>query len=172
MKHGDKFRFYYIVYHIRPGRSKFSPLSWFMNLVDRIPWMGKALIPPPLLSSKRRPHFKTRKWSCDPTWPEVKNNCAGEGQQQITALVSAPWLGVRPVAVSLYRQDNTTQKKRRLTSIHGAEFEPPVPMFELQRAEFITRLLSVTKYRLVIGFQEYTPLSVKDIRRFAIIYIN
>jgi hypothetical protein len=46
----------------------------------------------PLLLSKRRPHFKTRKslgrtniWSW-PTGPETKNDCAGEDQQQFTGL--------------------------------------------------------------------------------------
>jgi hypothetical protein len=47
----------------------------------------------PLLSSKRRPHFKTRKSvertkirSWVPTGPETKNVYAGEGQQQFTEL--------------------------------------------------------------------------------------
>jgi hypothetical protein len=47
----------------------------------------------PLLSSKRRPQLKTRKslertkvWSSVPTRRLTKNDCAGEGQQQFTAL--------------------------------------------------------------------------------------
>jgi hypothetical protein len=43
--------------------------------------------------SKRRPHFKTHKylgknghiWSWVPTGPTTNNDCAGEGQQQITS---------------------------------------------------------------------------------------
>jgi hypothetical protein len=47
----------------------------------------------PLLSSKRRPHFKTSKnverrqiWSWVPTGSKTKNNCASDGQQQFTRL--------------------------------------------------------------------------------------
>jgi hypothetical protein len=43
-----------------------------------------------LLSSNRRPHFKTYKWSWVPAGPETENDCAGEDQQQITALL---WFG-------------------------------------------------------------------------------
>jgi hypothetical protein len=40
-----------------------------------------------LLSSKWRPHFKTSNWSWVPMGPETENDCAGEDQQQIAALV-------------------------------------------------------------------------------------
>jgi hypothetical protein len=48
-----------------------------------------------LLSWKRRPHFKhtkvlerTKIWPWVSTLPETKINCAGEGEQQIFALLS------------------------------------------------------------------------------------
>jgi hypothetical protein len=51
----------------------------------------------PLLASKRRPHFKTRKsvertkiWSWVPKGPETKNDFAGEDQQQFTGM---DWAG-------------------------------------------------------------------------------
>jgi hypothetical protein len=55
---GDEFRFSFIICHIRPGPYESSSLSWSRNLVGRTPWMGKE-VRPTLLSSKRRPHFKT-----------------------------------------------------------------------------------------------------------------
>jgi hypothetical protein len=53
-------------------------------------WVSEwSVVLRPLLSSKRRPHFKTRKslkrtkiWSWVPKGPNTKNNCAGEGRQQ------------------------------------------------------------------------------------------
>jgi hypothetical protein len=56
----------------------------------------------PLLSSKRRPNFKTCKslkwtkiWHWVLTEPETKNDCAGEGQQQFTGVDSQLRVGSR-----------------------------------------------------------------------------
>jgi hypothetical protein len=53
---------------------------------------SQSIVDRPLLPSKRRHHFKkcrslegTKIWSWVPTGPETKTECAGQGQQQLTA---------------------------------------------------------------------------------------
>jgi len=45
-------------------------------------------------------------------------------------LVETPWMGDQPDAKPLPTQDNTTQKKRRHTSVSGACFQPAISVFE------------------------------------------
>jgi hypothetical protein len=61
----------------------------------------------PLLSSKRRPHLKTRRsfwrtkiWPWVPTMPETKNDRASDGQQQFTGLELSESLSWAVVAMS------------------------------------------------------------------------
>jgi hypothetical protein len=66
----------------------------------------------PLLSSKRRPHFKTRKYmqrtkilSWVPTGPDTKYDCAGEDQQQFTGLDWSKFSDTFPIQNGLKQGD-------------------------------------------------------------------
>jgi hypothetical protein len=79
-----------------------------------------------LLSSKRKPHFKThkrswngkKKWPWVPTGPETKNGCPGKRQQQITAVLASNSFSHRFVLVDIVRSSDELSVSRLCREKH------------------------------------------------------